>query len=87
MENKIQNTELLMNIFGKFPNFHDAEVVQTALKRKENGEYCPTLEASVLIKHYDLGDGIIRRNGDGLYCVVARLGVDRLEAEFLFAAF
>ncbi|HSK72978.1 MAG TPA: Imm50 family immunity protein [Pyrinomonadaceae bacterium] len=59
MENKIQNTELLMDIFGKFPNFHDAEVVKTALKRKENDEYCPILETSVLIKHYGLGDSFL----------------------------
>ena len=30
---------------------------------------------------------MIRRNGDGLYSEVARLGVDRLEAEYFFAAF
>ena len=29
---------------------------------------------------------MIRRNGDGLYSKVARLGVDRLEAEFFLAA-
>ena len=30
---------------------------------------------------------MISRNGDGLYSEVARLGVDRLEAEYFFAAF
>lgn len=56
MKEKIQNVELLINAFGKFPTFHDAEVVQILLKRKNDGKYCPTLEALILISNYNAGE-------------------------------
>ncbi|MDQ6788168.1 MAG: immunity 50 family protein [Acidobacteriota bacterium] len=59
MEGKIQNIELLTNIFGKFPSFHDAEVVQIILKRKENNKFCPILEVLINIKQYHLGNSFL----------------------------
>src|SRR5215203_3260126 len=56
MKAKIQNAELLINAFGQFPTFHDAEVVQILLKRKNNREYCPTLEALIRISNYKTGN-------------------------------
>ena len=53
MKEKIQNSELLIETFGKFPTFHDAEVVQISLKRKNSGRYCPTLEALISISNYN----------------------------------
>jgi len=59
MEKNIQNTELLIDIFGKFPSFHDAEVVQITIKRKNEGEYCPTLNALISIKNYNSSDNFL----------------------------
>ncbi len=59
MQSSIQNVELLTNIFGKFPSFHDAEVVQIALKRKEEGKICPTLEVLINIEQYNLGNSFL----------------------------
>src|SRR5687768_8660126 len=56
MKEKIQNSELLIETFGKFPTFYDAEVVQILLKRKNNGKYGPTLEASICIINYNSGE-------------------------------
>lgn len=55
MKSKIQNIESLTNIFGKFPSFQDAEVLQITLKRKDGIEICPTLEALIIVKQYNLG--------------------------------
>jgi hypothetical protein len=52
MKYDIQNVELLTNVFGKFPSFHDAEVIQIILKSKKNDKLCPTLEA--LIRSYEM---------------------------------
>ena len=54
MKSNIQNTELLTAIFGKFPSFHDTEVVQITLKRRDGNERCPTLETLINIKQYNL---------------------------------
>ena len=59
MENKIKNIELLTNIFEKFPSFHDAEVLQITLKRKEDGKFCPILETLIDIKHYGLDNSFL----------------------------
>jgi hypothetical protein len=59
MKNKIQNAELLTDIFGKFPSFHDAEVVQIILNRKVNNKFCPTLEALINIEQYNLGNSFL----------------------------
>src|SRR3954470_1120064 len=44
VESKIQNSNLLTDIFGRWPSFHDAEVVCIVLDR---GERRPYLEASI----------------------------------------
>lgn len=59
MENKILNSEVLVDIFGKFPSFHDSEVVQIIIKRKESGKFCPTPEALISIKHYGLDNSFL----------------------------
>jgi hypothetical protein len=49
MEDKVQNAELLVDIFGKFPSFHDAEVWKITLNRKEIEKPSPTLEALIYV--------------------------------------
>lgn len=56
MQEKIQNAELLIDIFGKFPTFHDAEVAEIILKRKDKVERCSTFEALIIISNYRTGD-------------------------------
>lgn len=45
--NKIQNSHLLTDIFGKFPSFHDAEIHQINLIRGETGTFSPSLTALI----------------------------------------
>ena len=59
MEKNIQNRELLIDIFGKFPSFHDAEVVQVAIKRKNDGEYCLTFNSLIKINNHNSGDDFL----------------------------
>lgn len=47
IEDKIKNVELLTNIFGRFPTFHDAEVVQIVLDRGDWKNIPPTLLAKI----------------------------------------
>ena len=47
IESKIENSHLLTDIFGRWPCFHDAEVLSIALDRGERGAYGPSLEAAV----------------------------------------
>ncbi|HEX8250209.1 MAG TPA: Imm50 family immunity protein [Pyrinomonadaceae bacterium] len=49
MEDKVQNAELLIDIFGKFPSFHDAEVWKITLNRKVSEKPSPTLEALIYV--------------------------------------
>lgn len=42
---KIKNEKALTDIFGRFPSFHDAEIISIFLER--NGEGSPSLEAKV----------------------------------------
>jgi hypothetical protein len=45
--NKIQNSHLLTDVFGKFPSFHDAEVHRLNLVRGETRSFNPTLFALI----------------------------------------
>jgi Asp-tRNA(Asn)/Glu-tRNA(Gln) amidotransferase C subunit len=47
MESKIQNSHLLTGIFGRWPSFHDAEVLRITLDRGESGSFEPSLEAVI----------------------------------------
>lgn len=47
VESKIAGVEKLTEIFGRFPSFHDAEVLKILLDRKGGGFYKPTLETSI----------------------------------------
>ena len=44
VEDEIENAELLRNIFGGWPSFHDAEIVSMRLAR---GSQAPFLEAAI----------------------------------------
>lgn len=46
IEDKIENSELLTDIFGRFPSFHDAEVHSVILERKER-RTLPTLKLQI----------------------------------------
>jgi hypothetical protein len=43
---KIENIHLIEEVFGRFPSFHDAEVLQIVLRRESIGTL-PTLEAQI----------------------------------------
>ena len=45
--NKIQNSHLLTDVFGKFPSFHDAEVHRLNLERGETRSFNSTLFALI----------------------------------------
>ena len=47
IESKIQNSHLLTDIFGRWPSFHDAEVLRLTLDRGERDNFEPSLEAAV----------------------------------------
>ena len=44
VEDEIENADLLRNIFGEWPSFHDAEIVSMRLER---GPLAPFLEAAI----------------------------------------
>ena len=46
IEDKIEDSQLLTDIFGRFPSFHDAEVMSVKLERKEKRRL-PTLELTI----------------------------------------
>ena len=56
METFIKDSDLLIQAFGKFPTFHDAEVVEISLKRHFGEELCPTLFAFIRIKNYQTNE-------------------------------
>ena len=47
VESKIQNSHLLTDIFGRFPSFHDAEVLRITLDRDESQLFRPYLQATI----------------------------------------
>jgi len=47
VEREIRNSQLLTEIFGRFPSFHDAEVLHITLDRGEPQSYCPYLQATI----------------------------------------
>ena len=44
---KIQNANLLIDVFGRFPSFHDAEVLRITLDRGDRTDLNPSLEALI----------------------------------------
>ena len=46
-EAKIQNSHLLTDIFGRWPSFHDAEVLRILLDRDETKLFSTSLEAKI----------------------------------------
>jgi len=44
---KIHNVHLLTDIFGRFPTFHDSEVLRITLDRGERGSFGPSLEVAI----------------------------------------
>jgi len=47
IESKIQNSHLLTDIFGKWPSFHDAEVLHIVLDRDGARPFTPYLQATI----------------------------------------
>jgi hypothetical protein len=47
VQDKIKNANLLIDIFGRFPSFHDAEVFRITLDRGDKGGFDPSLEALI----------------------------------------
>ena len=47
IESKIQNGDLLTDIFGRWPSFHDAEVLCITLDRGEAQSFVPYLQATI----------------------------------------
>ncbi len=47
---KIKNSELLTEVFGRWPSFHDSEVIEIILSRDQySSEYGPTLRAAFYV--------------------------------------
>jgi Immunity protein 50 len=46
---KIKNSSLLTDIFGRWPSFHDAEVISIELFRDPNGTNEPSLRAKIYV--------------------------------------
>jgi hypothetical protein len=47
IETKIQNSHLLTDIFGKWPSFHDSEVLRIILDRDGARPFAPYLQATI----------------------------------------
>jgi Immunity protein 50 len=47
IETEIQNSHLLTDIFGRFPSFHDAEVLRITLERGSVQSFSPYLQATI----------------------------------------
>jgi hypothetical protein len=77
IESKIENSHLLTAIFGRWPSFHDAEVLNIALDRGERGAFDPSLEAA-----FRLYEGTSGMDQEGRYVlknhVVVRIKFSRI---------
>jgi hypothetical protein len=60
IESKIENSVLLTDIFGRWPSFHDAEVLSITLDRGEARIFNPTLRVAVHV--YEMTPEIDNRN-------------------------
>src|SRR6476646_2382263 len=47
IESKIRDSHLLTDIFGEFPNFHDAEILSITLDRGDKNDFEPSLESLI----------------------------------------
>jgi hypothetical protein len=47
VETKIENCHLVTDIFGRWPSFHDAEVLEMTLNRGERSTYGPWFSAKI----------------------------------------
>jgi hypothetical protein len=47
IESKIKNSHLLTDVFGRFPTFHDAEVLRITLDRGQAQPFSPYLQATI----------------------------------------
>ena len=47
IEDKIKNSNLLTRVFGRWPSFHDAEVISIELFRKDGGISSPNLRSRI----------------------------------------
>src|SRR5215213_7267846 len=60
IESKIVNGHLLTYVFGRWPSFHDAEVLRLTLDRGEDYSHGPNLQA--LIHVYEMTSQVDERN-------------------------
>ena len=60
IESKIVNGHLLTDVFGRWPSFHDAEVLRLTLDRGEDYSHRPNLQA--LIHVYEMTSQVDERN-------------------------
>jgi len=79
IESKIENSHLLTDIFGRWPSFHDAEVLNITLDRGERGTFEPSLQAAV---HVFEGTSQVDDEGERRYVlknhVVVRMRFSRI---------
>jgi hypothetical protein len=47
IESNIENSHLLTDIFGRWPSFHDAELLRMTLGRGEAQSFSPYLQATI----------------------------------------
>jgi hypothetical protein len=59
-ETKIQHSHLLTDIFGRWPSFHDAEVLRILLDRDESKLVGPSLEAKIHV--FEMTSEVDERN-------------------------
>ena len=48
-ESHIEQSEKLTSIFGRWPDFHDAEVVELHFERGEIRSFCPVLRVKLIL--------------------------------------
>jgi hypothetical protein len=66
VETKIENSHLVTDIFGRWPSFHDAEVLEMTLNRGERATYGPWLSATIhvfeMTSQVENGAYVLRHN-------------------------
>jgi hypothetical protein len=55
INDKIQNVELLTETLGKFPSFHDAEVLRVTFEREHREAKGPTMESLIRVLVFQSG--------------------------------
>ena len=64
VSDKVKNSRLLTNVFGRWPCFHDAEAISITLDRGAKDEFSPNLQAAINVADYEL---ILQADGSRRY--------------------